>query len=154
MTPSERSRPAPRARLFHLAPDGPVVAATLRFDGASRGNPGPAAYGYVLSVDGEEHRDADGIGRATNNEAEYRALLAGLRAAVDRDVSTLRVYGDSELVVKQLRGEYRVNAENLRPLYEEVTSLLSRVDDWSVEHVDREQNATADDLANEALDEA
>lgn len=126
----------------------------LYVDGASRGNPGPAAIAWVL-VSGEggivaEH--AERIGRATNNQAEYRALIEGLRAASDYDYDTVHVRGDSELVIKQVRGEWDANDPTLREHRVTVRELLTEFDDWELTHVPRELNERADALANEALD--
>lgn len=126
----------------------------LHFDGGSRGNPGPAAYGWVLyDPDGVE-RDADGVkvGSATNNVAEWTGLLRGLEHAAELGVRSLRVRGDSELVVKQVTGVYRVKNAALKPLAEQVKALMRRFDDVHVSHVYRADNARADELANEALD--
>jgi ribonuclease HI len=126
----------------------------LHFDGGSRGNPGPAAYGWVLHrPDGSEAaRGCESLGVATNNVAEYTGLVRGLEHAAEAGVSGLRVFGDSELIIKQLKGEYRVKNAALKPLYERATQLLSRVAPTTVAHVYRDQNAVADSLVNEALD--
>lgn len=126
----------------------------LYFDGGSRGNPGPAAFGWVLYGEdgGEAARGCETLGRTTNNVAEYTGLVRGLEAAVEHGVSSLDVYGDSELIVKQLRGEYRVKNATLRPLYEHAVRLLGQLDGWRAQHVYRSDNAVADGLVNEALD--
>lgn len=127
----------------------------LHSDGAARGNPGPAAIGAVLFAPGRLEPVAvvsEAIGRATNNEAEYRALLAGLRAALDAGVDRLVVRLDSELLVQQATGGYRVKAANLKPLFQELRVLLGRFAAVTFEHVPRERNVIADDLANAALD--
>jgi ribonuclease H / adenosylcobalamin/alpha-ribazole phosphatase len=130
------------------------VKARLSTDGGSRGNPGPAAYGYVLeTADGtvlEAHGEA--IGVATNNVAEYRGLLAGLEAALERGVAQLEVVSDSELLVKQMRGEYKVKNETLRELVSRAHTLAQRLDKVSYTAVRREHNDLADALVNEALD--
>jgi ribonuclease HI len=130
------------------------VKARLSTDGGSRGNPGPAAYGYVLETDDGTVLDARGetIGVATNNVAEYRALLAGLEAALDRDVDELEVVSDSELLVKQMRGEYKVKNDALRELVEDAHALAHRLAKISYTAVRREHNELADRLVNEALD--
>lgn len=123
------------------------------FDGASRGNPGPAAVGWVL-VDGDGIV-ADGgerIGRRTNNQAEYEALIRVLEAADRYDYDEVAIRGDSQLVVKQVTGAWNTNDPTLRELRVRVHELLDRFDDWSITHVPREVNDRADDLANEALD--
>ena len=124
------------------------------FDGAARGNPGPAAVGWVIvSADGIVAEGGDRIGRATSNRAEYEALVAGLEAARDYGFDRVDVRGDSELVVRQVRGEYDTNDPDLRERRITVRELLSEFEDWSLEHVPRETNERADRLANEALDE-
>ncbi|MFW6155053.1 MAG: ribonuclease HI family protein [Planctomycetota bacterium] len=127
---------------------------TLFTDGGSRGNPGPAAAGVVLADDRGQTIHAAGhfLGRATNNVAEYRALLAGLDEALRRGVKRVAVRSDSELMVRQLAGAYRVRNTALKPLYEEALSKLSRFESVEVVHVGREENTRADRLVNEALD--
>lgn len=126
----------------------------LYFDGACRGNPGPAAVGWVLvGGDGIVAEGGERIGRATNNQAEYEALIRGLEVAADYGFSEVQVRGDSELIVKQVRGEYDANDPTLRENRVRVHELLRAFDDWSIDHVPREVNDRADDLANEALDE-
>jgi ribonuclease HI len=130
------------------------VKARLSTDGGARGNPGPAAYGYVLeSKDGSvlaAHGEA--IGTATNNVAEYRALIAGLEKAVELGVDDLEVISDSELVVKQMRGEYKVKNEALRELSLDAAALARRLKSVTYKAVRREHNELADRLVNEALD--
>jgi ribonuclease HI len=130
------------------------VKLTVNVDGGARGNPGPAAIGVVV-------RDSDGgilatvsetIGEATNNVAEYRALIAGIEQARLLGADRLELFGDSELVVKQVRGEYKVKNAGIRPLHAEVVEALKGFGDWSIDHVRREQNADADALVNDALD--
>ena len=127
---------------------------TLEFDGGSRGNPGPAGLGVVL-------RAADGttlvtlgryIGRATNNVAEYNGLVVGLQKARELGAKRLLVRGDSELVIKQMRGEYRVKHPDLKPLHEEASHLLAQFDEVKLEHNFRHKNQLADKLVNLALD--
>jgi ribonuclease H / adenosylcobalamin/alpha-ribazole phosphatase len=132
------------------------VKARLSTDGGARGNPGPAAYGYVLEADDGTVLDARGeaIGVATNNVAEYRGLLAGLAAAIERGVDELEVVSDSELVVKQMRGEYKVKNETLRDLVDQANALESRFRRVTYTAVRREHNELADRLVNEALDSA
>ncbi|APW98250.1 ribonuclease H [Halobiforma lacisalsi AJ5] len=127
--------------------------AHVYFDGASRGNPGPAAIGWVIVTgDGIVAEGSEEIGRATNNQAEYEALIAALEAARDYSYDDVRIRGDSELIVKQIRGEYDTNNPELREKRVTVHELLSAFDEWSIEHVPREVNDRADELANEALD--
>ncbi|RQG91599.1 reverse transcriptase-like protein [Natrarchaeobius halalkaliphilus] len=128
--------------------------AHVYFDGAARGNPGPAAIGWVIVTgDGIVGEGNDRIGRATNNQAEYEALIAALEAARDYGYDEIHVRGDSELVVKQVRGEYDTNNPELRERRVSVHELLSAFDEWTLEYVPREVNGRADGLANEALDQ-
>lgn len=127
----------------------------LHTDGAARGNPGPAAIGAVLFAPGKLEPVAvvsEAIGRATNNEAEYRALIAGLETALAAGVTDLVVRLDSELLVHQATGRYRVKAPGLKPLHQQVVALMRRFGAITFEHVPRERNTIADDLANAALD--
>ena len=132
------------------------MKARLSTDGGARGNPGPAAFGYVLEAADGTVLDARGeaIGVATNNVAEYRALLAGLAAAIERGVEEVEVVSDSELVVKQMRGEYKVKNETLRDLVDDAHALESRFRRVTYTAVRREHNELADRLVNEALDSA
>lgn len=134
----------------------PVVRLLLVTDGASRGNPGPAAAAYaIMKPDGSRVAEAGvPIGEATNNEAEYRALLLGLEAAEGAGATELTHVSDSELLVRQLTGVYRVRAGHLRDLYEEAQRLLKRFDRVDHEHASRDDPRIqrVDDLCNEALD--
>jgi ribonuclease HI len=123
----------------------------LYVDGASRGNPGPAAWG-VWSPSGLE--EARAIGVATNNVAEWQGFLAALEVAAGRGASDVEIRADSELVVKQFRGEYRVKAEHLKAYVDEARRRAAHFGRFSVRHVPREENREADALANRALDEA
>jgi len=125
----------------------------INADGASRGNPGPAAIGATI-------KDEDGlllasvserIGRTTNNQAEYRALIAALEKAISLDARRVDIRLDSELVVRQVQGRYKVKKATLRPLYLRVGELLDRLEGFTLTHVPREQNTEADRLANAAL---
>ena len=133
-----------------------AVRAKLSTDGGARGNPGPAAYGYVLETDDGTILESRGqtIGVATNNVAEYRGLLAGLEAAIERGVEEVEVVSDSELLVKQMRGEYRVKNETLRELVDDAEALAHRLKRVTYTAVRREHNELADRLVNEALDSA
>lgn len=123
------------------------------FDGASRGNPGPGAVGWVLvTADGIVAEGSERIGRVTNNRAEYEALVRVLEAAADYGFDELDVRGDSQLVVKQVRGEYDVNDPALREKRLRARELLDGFGSWSIDHVPREINDRADELATEALD--
>jgi ribonuclease HI len=132
------------------------VKGRLSTDGGSRGNPGPAAFGYVLEAEDGTVLDARGetIGVATNNVAEYRALLAGLASALERGVDELEVLSDSELLVNQMRGEYKVKSPKLRELVDEAQALADRLGSVRFTAVRREHNELADRLVNEALDSA
>jgi ribonuclease HI len=132
------------------------VKARLSTDGGARGNPGPAAYGYVLEADDGTVLAAHGekIGVATNNVAEYRALVAGLEKAAELGVDEIEVVSDSELLVKQMTGEYRVKNEALRQLSLEAARLARQVGKVTYTAVRREHNELADRLVNEALDAA
>jgi ribonuclease HI len=124
-------------------------------DGGARGNPGPAAIGAVL-YDEQKQEVAHikkYIGNTTNNQAEYRALLAGLELALKHGITSIHCYLDSELVVKQIQGLYKVKEVSLKPLADEVRILRSKFSSFSIEHVARKYNARADALVNEALDE-
>lgn len=127
--------------------------AHVYFDGASRGNPGPAAVGWVIvTSDGVVDEGGERIERTTNNRAEYAALERALEVALDHGFDEVDVRGDSELVVRQVRGEYDVTSPPLRAYRVRVRELLDRFDRWSLVHVPREVNGRADDLATEALD--
>jgi ribonuclease HI len=130
------------------------LRAKLFTDGGARGNPGPAAFGYVLEAADGTVLDARGakIGIATNNVAEYSALIAGLEAALERGITELEVVSDSELVVKQMRGEYKVKNEALRELSLQATRLARQLGKVAYTAVKREHNELADQLVNEALD--
>ena len=154
-----RRPPTPRAKsLFAEAPSEPKPAAAAHranIDGGSRGNPGPAAYGVIVR-DGREEIVAKlkkYIGRFTNNVAEYYGLIAALDYAESHSVKAIRIESDSELLVKQMRGQYKVKSEDLRPLFERALKMSKAFESFRIEHVYREQNREADALANEALDE-
>jgi ribonuclease HI len=128
----------------------------VNVDGGARGNPGPAAIAAVIATPDGELVESRGevIGRATNNVAEYRALLLGIERAQALGARDVELVGDSELVVKQVKGEYRVKDAGLRPLHAQVRAALGAFDRWSIRHVRREHNVEADRLVNEVLDEA
>jgi ribonuclease HI len=129
--------------------------ATANIDGGSRGNPGPAGYGArIEGADGSVIELKEALPLATNNVAEYNGLLAALRWAAANGISTLHIRSDSELLVKQMKGQYRVKNPGLQPLYEEAGALARRIGRVTFEHVRREFNKEADRLANEAMDEA
>ena len=130
-------------------------SATANIDGGSRGNPGPAGYGVRIErEDGSIVELKESIPLATNNVAEYNGLLAALRWAQAHAVSALHIRSDSELLVKQMKGIYRVKNPGLQPLFDEAKSLTKQIGRVTFEHVRREFNKEADRLANEAMDEA
>jgi ribonuclease HI len=127
---------------------------TVNVDGGARGNPGPAAIGVVVrNGDGAVLEEiGERIGEATNNVAEYRALLRGIELAASRGATELELIGDSELVVRQIEGRYKVKNAGMKALYDQVKQALRGFDSWSIRHVRRAENADADRLVNEALD--
>jgi ribonuclease HI len=158
MKPGSRTNPPPGAQLFsdEHAPGPPAGVYIANIDGGSRGNPGPAAYAVVL-------RDPNGkvilelakqFGRDTNNVAEYYGLLAALDYAAAHGITALRIRSDSELLVRQMHGTYRVRSEDLKPLYERAVKLSRQFKYFAIEHVRRELNREADALANAAMDQA
>jgi ribonuclease HI len=151
-----KTSPPGSARLFSEShpPSPPAGVHIANIDGASRGNPGPAAYAVVI-------RDPEGklvlelakkFGRDTNNVAEYYALLAALDYATTHGISALRIRSDSELLVRQMQGRYKVKSADLKPLHERASILSRQLKYFAIEHVRREQNSDADALANVALD--
>jgi ribonuclease HI len=128
----------------------------VNVDGGSRGNPGPAAIAaVVIDPSGEVLAErAERIGEATNNVAEYRALLLGIDLAKQLGVDQVELVGDSMLIVEQVRGNWKVKQEHLRPLHAEVTEALGDLGSWSIRHVRRGENERADELLNHALDVA
>jgi ribonuclease HI len=128
----------------------------IQVDGASRGNPGDASYGFVISDRNGNilHTGADYIGIATNNEAEYTGLVKALEFALSREIRSLEIRSDSELMVRQLLNEYRVRAGNLEKFHQACRDLLRKFQWYEIKHVPREENKLADRLANQALDEA
>jgi ribonuclease HI len=149
------THPPSSSRLFPDTPAHPPSGVHVaNIDGASRGNPGPASYALIL-------KDSSGkvifqlgkkLGRQTNNVAEYYALLAAVDYAVGHGIKALRVRSDSELLVQQMKGHYRVKSADLKPLHERASKLARQLDYFVVEHVPREMNREADALANQALD--
>ena len=126
---------------------------TVHIDGGSRGNPGPASYAFVLRRPGQSTiEECDRLGTATNNVAEYTALIRALELAVELGIPKLAVYSDSELMVKQMKGEYRVKSADLQDLYQEACGLRKRFEKLTLTHVRREFNSDADRLCNLALD--
>jgi ribonuclease HI len=121
-------------------------------DGASRGNPGEAGFGVLLETDRVPEEIVGYLGKATNNVAEYAALIAVLKLAADRGVKKLVVYSDSQLLVRQVNGAYRVKAPHLVPIFLQALKLRQTIPDFTIEHVAREENKEADRLANQAID--
>ena len=141
--------------LFETQPAATPTSAIANIDGGSRGNPGPAAFGvYIALPDGQAVELKGFIPHSTNNVAEYNGLLAALRWAVEHQIRTLHIRADSELLVKQMKGQYRVKSPGLLPLYDEARGLVRKLGRVTFEHVRREYNKDADRLANEAMDEA
>ena len=132
------------------------MKASLYTDGGARGNPGPAGIGAVLRDESGEvlGEIAQGIGEATNNVAEYVALISGLEMALDRGVTDIDIYMDSELVVSQLLGKWKIKKDTLRPLAVKARALMNRFESFTLSHVRRELNADADKLANQGMDAA
>ena len=126
---------------------------TVNVDGGARGNPGPAAIGAIVRDGGEVLAErGERIGRATNNVAEYRALLLGIELAAALGASELELIGDSELIVRQVEGKYKVKDATMKELHGQVKAALRPFESWSIRHVRREHNADADRLVNAALD--
>ncbi|HYI45673.1 MAG TPA: ribonuclease HI family protein [Actinomycetota bacterium] len=132
------------------------MKAVLHADGGARGNPGPAGIGVVLKDESGEvvGEIADGIGHATNNVAEYKALIAGLELALVAGVTDLDIFLDSELVVSQLKGDWKIKKDTLRSLAIDARRLMGRFERFTINHVPREQNSDADKLANQGMDQA
>jgi ribonuclease HI len=130
------------------------VKVVVNVDGGSRGNPGPAAIAAVVQQPGGGvlEESAEAIGRATNNVAEYRALLLGIERAAALGATELELVGDSELIVRQVEGRYKVKDATMKDLHAQVREALAGFEDWSIRHVRREHNSEADRLVNEALD--
>lgn len=132
----------------------PIEWITANVDGGARGNPGPAGYGaYIRGADGKPIAQlSEYLGIKTNNFAEYSALLGALEYAIAHGYRAVKVISDSELMVRQMTGQYRVNSADLKPMYEKARSLVRRLDKFAIEHVLRAKNQHADRLANEAMD--
>ena len=134
----------------------PARKLVVNVDGGSRGNPGPAAIAAVVAApDGEIlAQRGERIGEATNNVAEYRALLLGIERARELGADEVEIVGDSELVVRQVKGEYKVKDAGLKPLHQKAQQALRDFDSWSIRHVRRDDNEAADLLVNQTLDAA
>jgi ribonuclease HI len=136
------------------APKSAPAAHTAHVDGGARGNPGPAGYGVAID-DASGHPVAElseYLGHHTNNYAEYQGLIAALRYATENQIKALKVISDSELMVRQMKGVYKVRHPELRRLYDEAQQLVRRLEHFEIRHALREHNQTADRLANEAMD--
>jgi ribonuclease HI len=147
------SRSSESGDLFS-APKSASAAHTAHVDGGARGNPGPAGYGVAVN-DGSGHLVAElseYLGHQTNNYAEYQGLLAALRYAAENQIKALKVISDSELMVRQMKGIYKVRHPELRKLYEQAQQLVRRLEHFEILHALREHNQTADRLANQAMD--
>jgi probable phosphoglycerate mutase len=156
MKRTSKTPPPTSARLFtepHSAA-APASVYTAHIDGASRGNPGPASYAaIILAPDGSQvFQIGKYLGRDTNNVAEYYALISALDYAAAKGIARLRVNSDSELLVRQMQGRYKVKSADLRPLFERASKIARSLEYFSIQHVPREMNRDADRLANEALD--
>jgi ribonuclease HI len=158
MKRTSKISPPGSARLFSDShPSAPPAGVHIaNIDGASRGNPGPASYAVVLRDPGGKIvlELAKNIGRETNNVAEYYALLASLDYATSHGIRALRIRSDSELLVRQMQGRYKVKSADLKPLHERASKLARQLEYFTIEHVAREMNREADGIANVALDQA
>lgn len=158
MKRTSKISPPGSTRLFSDShpPPPPAGVHIANIDGASRGNPGPASYAVVLRDPGGQIvlELAKNIGRETNNVAEYYALLAALDYATSHAIRALRIRSDSELLVRQMQGRYKVKSADLKPLHERASKLARQLEYFAIEHVPRELNREADGLANVALDQA
>jgi len=129
---------------------------SLYFDGACRGNPGRGGYGGIIKTVNEPQSTVltynGAIDYCTNNYSEYTALLNGLKNALFYKIQSINVYGDSQLVIKQMNGDYKINSENLKPLYDECKELANQFEKITFNYIPRKQNKTADELANQGLD--
>ena len=129
-----------------------AVSAIAYTDGAARGNPGPAGAGVHLIIGDDEHNFREYLGERTNNQAEYAALVLALDEAIKLGVTDLTVFADSELMVKQVNGEYKVKNEGLKPFYRRAQFRIGKLSSFEIAHVPRDENKQADKLANEAID--
>jgi ribonuclease HI len=132
------------------------VKVVINVDGGSRGNPGPAGIAAVATDPSGEilAERSETIGKATNNVAEYRALLLGIELAKELEADEVEFVGDSLLIVEQVRGKWKVKQDHLRPLHTKVKDMLRELPSWSIRHVKRDENTRADELLNDALDAA
>jgi probable phosphoglycerate mutase len=149
-----RSESTHSESLFARSPKSAETAHSAHIDGGARGNPGPSGYGVVIhDASGRKIAElSDYLGHHTNNYAEYQGLLAVLRYAAANGIKTLKVVSDSELMVRQMKGIYKVKHPDLRKLYDEAQQLVRKLDHFEIRHALREHNRDADRLANEAMD--
>lgn len=150
----KRKSHAPKGARLFSEPHAPADVHIAHVDGAARGNPGPASYAVIIhdAAGREVYRLGKTIGRNTNNVAEYHGLIAALDYAASHGLRRLRIRSDSELLVRQMQGLYKVKSADLKPLHERAQKLARGLEYFAIEHVRRELNADADALANEALD--
>jgi len=153
-TPAAAVRRPSRSR--HLWPVPGPRHVLVHIDGCSKGNPGPAGIGVqFLTIDGKPLAEyCEAIGETTNNVAEYRAMIAAVRIALDHGVERVSAFTDSQLLARQINGQYRVKNPGLKPLFEDVSTLIGRLKEFEITDVRREQNSRADELANMALERA
>lgn len=146
---------ARQQNLFTEPAGDTALSCRLFTDGASRGNPGEAGAGIVLLDDDNQELVARSLylGKSTNNVAEYKALILGLETATQLGCSRLAIFMDSQLIVRQVQGRYKVKNAGLKPLFDEVKGLLANINSWSIDHIPRAQNKRADELANRGIDE-
>ncbi len=130
---------------------GSFKSGRLFVDGASSGNPGKAGIGVVLQIEDDEFELSEPIGVTTNNVAEYKALIEGLKLALDKKIDSIEVFSDSQLVVKQIKGEYAVKDEQLKRLHKEANKLIKRFRNFNITHIPRDKNKKADMLAKSAI---
>jgi len=123
-------------------------------DGASRGNPGDSAYGFAILKDDDILSKGNGyLGEKTNNQAEYIALLEGLKKLLELDINkNVIIYMDSQLIVRQIKGVYKIRNKKLKEYYKKIVKLLDKIENWKIKHINREENEIADKLANDAID--
>jgi ribonuclease HI len=156
MTPPRSGirKPADSQGLFAAPSNSAIPAHTAHIDGGARGNPGPSGYGVVIQdASGRKVAElSEYLGHHTNNYAEYQGLLGALRYAVANGLKVLKVISDSELMVRQMKGIYKVKHPELRKLYDEAQQLVRKLDHFEIRHALREHNVDADRLANEAMD--
>ena len=158
--PRKKSGKTPTQRVLPMQstlPSAQPVNTTcsLYTDGASRGNPGEAGAGIAL-IDSHGNELATRsiyLGKCTNNVAEYQALIAGLETSLKEKCCVINIFMDSELIVRQIEGRYKVKNEQLKPLFAQVKTLLGQLDSWNIAHIPRKENARADELANKGIDD-